>query len=86
MILLLGLIFWITIEGANVPSMLLAEGLFWLENQLSWFFHWMGSPAWLHDLIVLGIYRTLAWVVSVMLPPWQFFPHIHPIGRFRISA
>ncbi len=75
MILLLGLIFWITIEGANVPSMLLAEGLFWLENQLSWFFHWMGSPAWLHDLIVLGIYRTLAWVVSVMLPPMAiFFP------------
>lgn len=75
MIGLLGIIFWITIEGANYPSQLLAKGLFWIEDQLTYFFVWMGAPDWLHGILVLGMYRTLAWVVSVMLPPMAiFFP------------
>lgn len=75
MIGLLGLIFWITIKGANYPSNMLANGLFWIEGQLSNFLKYIGSPNWIHDILVLGIYRTLAWVVSVMLPPMAiFFP------------
>lgn len=75
MIALLGLVFWITIEGANFPSAVLAKGLFWIEGQLTVFFGWLGSPRWVHDILVLGMYRTLAWVVSVMLPPMAiFFP------------
>lgn len=75
MIALLGLIFWITIEGANLPSNILAKGLFWIEDKLSMFFNTLGSPQWIHDILVLGIYRTLAWVISVMLPPMAiFFP------------
>lgn len=75
MIALLGLVFWITIEGANFPSAVLAKGLFWIEGQLTVFFAWLGSPRWVHDILVLGMYRTLAWVVSVMLPPMAiFFP------------
>ncbi|PKM52678.1 MAG: ferrous iron transport protein B [Firmicutes bacterium HGW-Firmicutes-7] len=75
MIALLGLIFWITIEGANVPSAMLAQGLFWIEGQLTVFFLWFGTPMWIHDMLVLGVYRTLAWVVAVMLPPMAiFFP------------
>lgn len=75
MIALLGIVFWITIEGANLPSAMLADGLFWIEGKLSVFFHWLGAPTWIHDILVLGIYRTLAWVVSVMLPPMAiFFP------------
>ena len=75
MILLLGLVFWVTISGANYPSELLSKGLFWVQDRLSDFFHWMGSPEWLHGVVVLGMYRTLAWVVSVMLPPMAiFFP------------
>lgn len=75
MIALLGLVFWITIEGANYPSAVLAKGLFWIEGQLTVFFAWLGSPRWVHDILVLGMYRTLAWVVSVMLPPMAiFFP------------
>ncbi len=75
MILLLGLVFWITISGANIPSELLAKGLFWIEDKLSDFFLWVKVPIWIHDVLVLGIYRTLAWVVSVMLPPMAiFFP------------
>ena len=75
MIALLGLVFWITIEGANIPSELLAKGLFWLEVKLSNAFKFIEAPTWLHDVLVLGVYRTLAWVVSVMLPPMAiFFP------------
>lgn len=75
MIALLGLVFWLTIEGANVPSSMLATGLFWIESQLTQFFTWLGTPPWVHNILVLGMYRTLAWVVSVMLPPMAiFFP------------
>lgn len=75
MIGLIGLVFWLTIQGANYPSELLAGLLFWVEERLTDFFMWAGSPVWLHGLLVKGIYRTLAWVVSVMLPPMAiFFP------------
>jgi len=72
---LLALIFWLTISGANYPSQLLARGLFWIQDRLSDLFHALGSPPWLHDAVVLGLYRVPAWVVSVMLPPMAiFFP------------
>ncbi len=75
MILLLMLIFWLTIKGANIPSQLLADGLFWIQDRLSELLAYLHAPSWLHDVLVLGVYRTLAWVVSVMLPPMAiFFP------------
>lgn len=75
MIGLLGVIFWLTIAGANIPSGMIATFLFWLEDRLTDFFMWAGAPSWLHGLLVMGIYRTLAWVISVMLPPMAiFFP------------
>ncbi|MDF2594122.1 MAG: feoB [Clostridia bacterium] len=75
MISLLGIIFWLTIEGANIPSALLADGLFWIEDQLTSLFMAAHAPDWLHGLLILGVYRTLAWVISVMLPPMAiFFP------------
>lgn len=75
MLALLLLVFWITITGANVPSQLLADGLFWVQGKLSALFLYCGAPDWLHGLLVLGVYRVLAWVVSVMLPPMAiFFP------------
>ncbi len=75
MLVLLGMVFWITVEGANVPSAMLARGFNYLEEQLTALFMAWDSPAWLHGILVLGIYKTLAWVVSVMLPPMAiFFP------------
>lgn len=75
MILLLFIVFWITISGANYPSTLLSNVLFSLEQPLADFLAYIGA----HDLVVRllteGAYRTLAWVVSVMLPPMAiFFP------------
>jgi len=75
MLLLLCVVFWITITGSNLPSEILADGLFWVQDRLTDFFVWAGVPMVLHDILVLGVYRVLAWVVSVMLPPMAiFFP------------
>jgi ferrous iron transport protein B len=75
MALLLGVVFWITIQGANIPSALLADGLFWIEERLMALFNHIGAPGWVTGILVSGMYRTLAWVVSVMLPPMAiFFP------------
>lgn len=75
MLLLLSLIFWLTITGANIPSELIAKGLFFIEAKLTELFTMVNAPSWVHGLLVMGMYRTLAWVVSVMLPPMAiFFP------------
>ena len=75
MLLLLAGVLWLTITGANYPSQLLSDGLFWVQDRLSDLFAYLNAPAWLHGALVLGVYRVLAWVVSVMLPPMAiFFP------------
>ena len=75
MIIMLALILWITIVGANYPSELLADGFAKLQIKLTALFAAAGAPVWLHDMLVLGVYRVLSWVVSVMLPPMAiFFP------------
>jgi ferrous iron transport protein B len=75
MLILLAAIFWLTIVGANVPSQLLARGLFWIEYQVSALFTVWGVPWWITGFLWHGVYRGLAWVVSVMLPPMAiFFP------------
>lgn len=72
---LLMAILWITITGANYPSQLLSQGLFWIQDRLTELFQSIGAPSWLHGMLILGVYRVLAWVVSVMLPPMAiFFP------------
>ena len=75
MFLILLIVFWITITGANYPSEILSGGLFWLEERLLALFAWFHMPQMLIEMLVLGVYRVLAWVVSVMLPPMAiFFP------------
>lgn len=69
---LLAVIFWLTISGANLPSALLAKGLFRLQDLLSGALLGLGVPLWLHDALILGVYRVAAWVVSVMLPHHRF--------------
>ena len=75
MLLMLAFIFWLTISGANYPSELLSRLLFGFQDVLTDLFVKAGAPQWLHGIVVLGAYRVLAWVVSVMLPPMAiFFP------------
>ena len=75
MFLLLFLIFWLTISGANFPSSLLSSGLFWVEDRLVDFAISIQLPKAIYSQLIFGMYRVLAWVVSVMLPPMAiFFP------------
>lgn len=75
MLVVLALIFWLTVIGANYPSQMLAKGFFWFEGQAAGWFESWGAPAWLTGFLWHGVYRGLAWVVSVMLPPMMiFFP------------
>lgn len=75
MLILLAFVFWLTIVGANDLSALLSTGLFWIQDKLTAFCRYIGIPSIVHDVLILGIYRVVAWVVSVMLPPMAiFFP------------
>ncbi|MBQ8513813.1 MAG: ferrous iron transport protein B [Ruminococcus sp.] len=73
MLLMLGLILWITIVLANVPSQWLQTGFSALGEVLH---RWMAdAPHWLRGALLDGIYNVLTWVISVMLPPMAiFFP------------
>ncbi len=75
MILLLAFVFWITIVAANYPSELLSKLLFKGQDKLEMFLNFLSLPNFWVELLADGIYRTVAWVVSVMLPPMAiFFP------------
>ncbi len=76
MILLLTAVFWITIQGANVPSAMLATLLLDKVHpvliDLGAMLHF---PWWLSGVLFDGAYLAAAWVISVMLPPMAiFFP------------
>jgi len=76
MLLLLVVVFWITIEGANTPSEMLADLLLGeVHPLLRSLGEWLGFPWWLSGFLIDGVYLGTAWVVSVMLPPMAiFFP------------
>ncbi len=73
MLLLLALVFWITAVGANVPSQMLMSAFTQLGTACRSVL--VSSPAWLESLLMDGVFLTVSWVVSVMLPPMAiFFP------------
>jgi ferrous iron transport protein B len=76
MVLLLALVFWITIIGANVPSRMIASLLIdTVYPALKGLAASLGSPWWLTGVLIDGAYLAMAWVTSVMLPPMAiFFP------------
>ena len=75
MLALLALVFFITITGANYPSKLLSDVLFKVQDKLIGFCRAASVPEFIYGPLLLGVYRVLAWVISVMLPPMAiFFP------------
>ena len=75
MILFLGIIFWITIVGANYPSQALFSFFAWIQEKLIIGAEAINLPDWLSSMLISGIYQTLTWIISVMLPPMAiFFP------------
>lgn len=75
MLMLLAVVFYITLEGANYPSAWLSRLLLSLEPPLNSALLSLGLPQGAALALSAGAYRVLAWVVSVMLPPMAiFFP------------
>jgi len=76
MFLILGVVLWLTIEGANYPSSMLAELLLdKFHPILKEMAALIGMPWWLDGFIIDGVYLAVAWVIAVMLPPMAiFFP------------
>ena len=75
MLLLLALVLFLTIAGANAPSELLFSLFARAEAGLDGALSGWGAPAWLRGMLCAGMVRTLGWVVAVMLPPMAiFFP------------
>lgn len=75
MLVLLGLVIWLTVSGANVASAAIANVLFGIGDWGRALFQQIGIPWWITGFIWDGVYLGLAWVISVMLPPMAiFFP------------
>ncbi|MFH2029943.1 MAG: nucleoside recognition domain-containing protein [Bacteroidota bacterium] len=76
MFALLALVFWLTIEGANYPSSMLASLLIdSFHPVLKSLAASIGLAWWIDGLLLDGMYLAMAWVISVMLPPMAiFFP------------
>lgn len=75
MLLLLAFILFITIIGSNYPSQLLSLIFNKIEVLLIKFCNYFSAPDWFIGVFIRGMYRTLSWVVAVMLPPMAiFFP------------
>ncbi|MFZ5643922.1 MAG: nucleoside recognition domain-containing protein [Bacillota bacterium] len=75
MILLVAAVFWLTVTGANYPSQALATFFFWGQEKLTSLLVLLNAPVWVNGFFVEGIYRCLAWVIAVILPPMAiFFP------------
>ena len=75
MFCLLTLVFWITTVGANYPSEWLSMLFRALETPFYDLLENLHVSRFWAEMLVFGLYRTLAWIVSVMLPPMLiFFP------------
>ena len=75
MLLFLGIIFWLTITVANYPSEWLSSFFGWLQGKIECLFEIISAPEWLKGVLIDGVYKTLTWIIAVMLPPMAiFFP------------
>lgn len=76
MFLILGVVLWLTIIGANYPSSMLASLLLdTIHPALKGSSTSIGMPWWLDGFLIDGVYLAVAWVIAVMLPPMAiFFP------------
>lgn len=75
MLLLLAGVFYITLFGANVPSEWLSTHLLALGTPFAGALAKLGLPPLFVSMLTDGLWRVLATVVSVMLPPMAiFFP------------
>lgn len=85
MLLLFGVVLWITIAGSNYPSDLLRTAFDSFEVWLAEAMIGIGISKTIVSILVNGILRVLLWVVAVMLPPMAiFFPLFALLEDFGI--
>ncbi len=75
MILLFAFVFWLTAYGANYPGSLLELAFSYIKSGIESLMRLLAVHPVIESFLVDGIYTTVSWVVSVMLPPALiFFP------------
>lgn len=75
MLVFLAALFWLTIIWANYPSKLLSNFFNFIQDKLIILFNMLHVPKLITEVFINGMYKTVTWVVSVMLPPMAiFFP------------
>ncbi len=75
LLVLLGIVLMVTIFAANYPSEALARLFFTMQTPFTTLLRMLHLPPAVIHALVQGVYRTVAWVLSVMLPPMAiFFP------------
>ena len=85
-LILLG-VFWLTITGANYPSEMLSNGLFWLEDRISELFLAVGKPVVLNDLLVHGVYpRAGMGNIGYAASNGNLFPVVYAAGRLWLPS
>ncbi|MEB5451434.1 nucleoside recognition domain-containing protein [Virgibacillus pantothenticus] len=83
MLMLLGVVIYLTIVGANYPGIAITKLFAIVEDWITTVFQWANAPHWLYGVLVEGFYRGTSWVVSVMLPPMAiFFPMFALLENF----
>ncbi|NBJ68188.1 nucleoside recognition domain-containing protein [Clostridium sp. 1xD42-85] len=83
MLMLLGVVIYLTIVGANYPGIAITKLFAIVEDWITTVFQWANAPHWLYGILVEGFYRGTSWVVSVMLPPMAiFFPMFALLENF----
>lgn len=85
MLLMFGLILWITIKLSNYPSEFLSKIFNDFETMLSGKMAQSGLSPILISLLIDGMLKVLLWVIAVMLPPMAiFFPLFAILEDFGI--
>ena len=75
MIIILVLVFYISIKGANYPSDLLFQLFEYIGNYLKKLLINIHIPSIIYKPLIDGMYKVSTWVIAVMLPPMAiFFP------------
>ena len=84
MLLTLAIVFWITISGANYPSAMLSDFFVIVENKLTLLFQHINAPAWLHGLLILGLFRTFLGCISHVTTHGHLLPSLYYLRRFNL--
>jgi len=73
MLAMLVVVLWITIQGANIPSDILATAFRWLAQVLRDLLERLEAPWWVVGALVDGLTVGTGTVIAVMLPPMIIF-------------